>query len=84
MANHTSPRNYHKHRCNFCAFVWEHHDVNDVRHGEAGAHECPACHRCNWSLGIYAGDEPPRVRNGTEPVTPTPVVEMHRDQVEGY
>jgi hypothetical protein len=58
---------YHRHKCHFCGFVWEHHDVNDQRHGAGGAHECPGCHRCNWSLGIYEGDELPRVRNGVVP-----------------
>lgn len=58
---------YHKHKCVFCGFVWEHHDCNDVRHGDDGAHECPGCHRCNWSLGVYEGGEEPRVRNGQRP-----------------
>jgi hypothetical protein len=58
------PENYHTHRCKFCAFVWEHHDINDAKHADYGAHECPACHRCNWSLGIYDGLEIPKVRNG--------------------
>lgn len=57
----------HKHKCFFCAFVWEHHDINDVRHGSGGAHECPSCHRCNWSLGIYVGPELPRIKNGVDP-----------------
>lgn len=61
-----SPENYHRHQCKFCAFVWEHHDVNDRHHGSAGAHECPSCHRCNWSLGIYEGPLRPAVRNGEE------------------
>jgi hypothetical protein len=64
---HVSPAGYHKHRCKFCAYVWEHSDANDLRHGDGGAHECPACHRCNWSLGIYTGAEEPRVRNGIDP-----------------
>lgn len=72
----------HKHKCAFCGFVWEHHDCNDVRHGDYGAHECPGCHRCNWSLGIYTGDEPARVRNGKEPVMPgVSFGPMHPDQV---
>jgi hypothetical protein len=58
---------YHKHKCKFCGFVWDHHDCNDVRHADYGAHECPGCHRCNWSLGIYTGAEEPQVRNGREP-----------------
>lgn len=60
----TTEPGFHKHKCKFCGFVWEHHDCNDVRHGNYGAHECPGCHRCNWSLGIYEGAEEPRVRNG--------------------
>jgi hypothetical protein len=58
---------YHKHKCQFCGFVWQHHDCNDARHGSGGAHECPSCHRCNWSLGIYVGAEEPRVTNGLTP-----------------
>lgn len=58
---------YHKHKCHWCGFVWQHHDVNDTQHGSAGAHECPGCHRCNWSLGIYTGAEEPRVTNGATP-----------------
>ncbi len=81
---HASPGGYHKHRCAFCAFVWEHHDRNDVRHGVQGAHECPACHRCNWSLGIYSGGEEPKVRNGLP--APEGVAEaggsIHPDQAE--
>lgn len=58
---------YHRHKCHFCGFVYEHHDCNDVSHGDYGAHECPGCHRCGWGMGIYTGDEPPRVRNGRVP-----------------
>jgi hypothetical protein len=77
-----SPPGYHKHECKFCAFVWEHHDANDVRHGDYGAHECPACHRCNWSLGIYEGPREPAVRNGrAPPEAGVPVIaEIHPDQ----
>jgi hypothetical protein len=64
----TRAEGYHKHKCQFCGFVWEHHDCNDARHAAGGAHECPGCHRCNWSLGIYVGSEEPRVRNGEAPV----------------
>ena len=53
---------YHRHKCKFCGFVWEHHNSNDVKHGDKGAHECPGCDRCNWSLGIYDGDEKPQIR----------------------
>jgi len=74
---------FHKHKCKFCGLVWEHHNVNDVRHGDEGAHECPGCHRCNWGLGIYQGDEAPRARNGRTPA-PTAVpgdrVTIHPDQ----
>lgn len=62
-----SAEGFHKHKCRWCGFVWQHHDCNDTRHGDGGAHECPGCHRCNWSLGIYEGVEEPRVTNGTEP-----------------
>ena len=61
---YSSPTDFHRHKCKFCAFVWEHHDTNDVIHGDYGAHECPACHRCNWSLGIYKGPDAPAIRNG--------------------
>lgn len=67
---YVSPPGYHRHRCQFCSFVFEHHDCNDIHHGDSGVHECPSCHRCLWSLGIYSGEEPPRVRNGlTPPIT---------------
>lgn len=62
-----SPPGYHRHKCKFCSFTWEHHDCNDIRHGDYGAHECPGCHRCNWSLGIYEGDDPPLITNGQVP-----------------
>jgi hypothetical protein len=76
-----STTGYHKHKCKFCSFVWEHHDCNDVRHGDYGAHECPGCHRCNWSLGIYDGPEEPKVRNGKEPEGgKTNVALIHPDQ----
>lgn len=55
---------FHKHKCVFCGFVWEHADENDIKHGSKGAHECPGCHRCNWSLGIYEGPEEPRIKYG--------------------
>jgi len=56
---------YHRHKCSYCGFVYEHHDCNDAGHNAVpGAHECPACHRCGWGMGIYEGDESPRVRNG--------------------
>src|SRR4051812_6129659 len=75
---------YHKHRCRFCSFVWEHHDTNDRGHNVSpGSHECPACHRCNWGLGIYDGDEEPRVRNGADPgpgVAALRPDEIHPDQ----
>lgn len=58
---------FHKHKCKFCSFVWEHHDINDRGHGTDGSHECPCCHRCNWGMGIYVGSEEPRVRNGVNP-----------------
>lgn len=79
---HTSPPGFHKHKCKFCAFVWEHHDCNDARHGDGGAHECPACHRCNWSLGIYTGDDEPKVRNGGAPALGAglPGLTIHPDQ----
>jgi CheY-like chemotaxis protein len=77
---------YHKHRCHFCAFVWDHHDCNDVKHGDGGAHECPHCGRCNWSLGVYSGPEPAVMRNGEDPGQPAPgsysPVLMHPDQLE--
>lgn len=63
-----SDTGYHRHQCVFCAYVWEHHDCNDRAHGADGAHECPACHRCNWSLGIYAGPLAPAIRNGQLPL----------------
>lgn len=69
----------HKHKCKFCGFVWQHADVNDVSHGDGGAHECPGCHRCNWGLGIYTGPEEPRVTNG-KPVVHGQAVAIHPDQ----
>jgi hypothetical protein len=68
---------FHKHKCHFCAFVWEHHNCNDVGHGDYGAHECPSCHRCNWGLGIYTGLEEPRIRNGKVVMGSMPI---HPDQ----
>lgn len=59
--------NFHKHKCHFCGYVWKHHDINDVRHGSGGAHECPSCDRCNWSLGIYDGKDEPQTTNGVTP-----------------
>ena len=76
-----SPIDFHRHKCNFCGFVWEHHNINDVRHGDYGAHECPSCHRCNWGLGIYQGDEVPRVRNGITPTSPVKAI-IHPDQIQ--
>jgi hypothetical protein len=79
---YASEPGYHRHRCAFCAYVWEHHDANDSRHGDYGAHECPACHRCNWSLGIYDGPLPPAIRNGRMPLSgETPPI--HPDQKAG-
>lgn len=74
--------NFHKHKCAFCGFVWQHHDCNDVRHGDYGAHECPGCHRCNWGLGIYDGPEEPRVTNGKVPAAGVnaPAPSIHNDQ----
>lgn len=65
--HYISPFGYHRHQCKFCNYVWEHHDMNDVEHGEEGTHECPTCHRCNWSLGIYEGTLAPEIRNGKYP-----------------
>jgi len=76
------PPGYHRHKCRWCAYVWEHHNVNDVRHGDGGAHSCPGCGKCNWSLGIYLGNELPRVRNGVEPVNATGPVQIHQDQLD--
>lgn len=59
--------NYHRHKCKFCGFVWEHHNCNDKSHGDYGAHECPGCHRCNWEMGVYDGSDPPQIRNGRVP-----------------
>lgn len=72
---YASPDGYHRHKCHFCGYVWEHSNDNDVRHGDTGAHECPSCHRCNWSLGIYDGPEAPRVRQGVMPSPPLHYVE---------
>ncbi len=64
-ANYASEANYHRHKCAFCGFVWEHHDINDKSHNAVpGLHECPSCYRCNRQLGIYDGPETPRIRNG--------------------
>lgn len=71
---------FHKHKCLFCAFVWQHHNVNDVSHGGYGAHECPCCHRCNWGLGIYDGPDEPKVMNGKTPIEPMQSFAIHRDQ----
>jgi hypothetical protein len=76
------PENYHKHKCVYCGYVWQHHDVNDVSHGDYGAHECPQCERCNWGLGIYTGDESPAVVNGKIPPD-NKAVTMHPDQLSG-
>lgn len=73
---------YHKHKCHFCGYVWDHHDVNDVRHGDSGAHECPDCGRCNWSLGVYDGPEESRSRNGIDPGPAVTAVAPHPDQRE--
>lgn len=78
---------YHKHKCGFCSFVWYHHDTNDTGHNAVpGAHECPTCHRCNWGLGIYTGDEEPRVRNGTVPLSGTvsSFIPIHPDQAHYF
>lgn len=51
---------FHKHKCHYCGFVWQHADACDVSHNAVpGSHECPSCNRCNWELGIYDGDEEP-------------------------
>jgi hypothetical protein len=72
--------NYHKHRCHWCAFVWEHHDANDAHHNASPlSHACPACHRCNWGLGIYEGAEPAKARNGKDP-GPAVLGSIHPDQ----
>jgi hypothetical protein len=71
---------YHKHKCKFCAYVWQHHNINDVSHNDLGAHECPSCHRCNWGLGIYTGPLSPMVCNGTRPESITLDVNIHPDQ----
>lgn len=71
--------NYHRHKCHFCSYVWEHHNVNDVKHGDSGSHECPNCKHCNWSLGIYKGDEAPESINGNDP-GPAVVAIIHPDQ----
>lgn len=67
MSAYVSPPGFHRHRCFFCATVWEHHDTSDLEHGTSGAHECPNCRRCNWSLGIYTGEEPPVIHHGVLP-----------------
>jgi hypothetical protein len=58
---------YHKHKCAYCGFVWEHHNANDKRHGSEGAHECAVCGRCNWGMGIYEGHLPPQARSPVMP-----------------
>lgn len=68
--NYQSEHGYHRHKCYFCGFVWEHRDENDKHHGNSGAHECPGCSRCNWSLGIYEGGESPKIRHGVVPDAP--------------
>lgn len=77
---------FHRHKCKFCGFVWEHHDINDARHGDGGAHECPSCHRCNWSLGIYVGAERPRAENGVTPAAEGPNITspLQRPDVDEY
>lgn len=57
-----------------------HHDINDVYHGNHHAHECPKCHHCNWSLGIYTGPEIAEIVNGTIPSNVVTMVEIHPDQ----
>lgn len=64
---YADPLNYHRHKCHFCDYIWDHHDINDKKHGDGGAHECPKCGRCNWSLGVYEGDLAPQSRNGNDP-----------------
>lgn len=85
---------FHKHKCKFCGFVWQHHDINDESHNfitipgpqhkledNFGAHECPSCHRCNWGLGIYTGAEEPRVQNGLVLlIAPQQKTTIHPDQ----
>lgn len=74
------PEHHHKHKCHFCGLVWFHHDINDVAHGSSGAHECPGCHRCNWSLGIYTGTQDPVCQNGVEPPENAKAGAIHPDQ----
>lgn len=36
MNKYISPENYHRHQYKFCNYVWEHHDCNDITHGDMG------------------------------------------------
>jgi hypothetical protein len=42
---YSSPEGYHRHKCDSCAFIWEHCDSmanND------DAHKCPKCGEYQW------------------------------------
>jgi hypothetical protein len=54
---YVSPEGYHRHRCPYCLFVYEHTDASDVKHGSE--HECPKCRKCGWGQGIYEGPDEP-------------------------
>lgn len=60
---YVSPDGWHRHKCHFCAYVWEHADACDKHHNAViGSHECPGCHKCGWGMGIYSGVEEPRIK----------------------
>ena len=50
------PTLMHKHKCENCGIVWQHHfrARNQLRY-----HTCPGCGRVQWL--IYQGDEPASV-----------------------
>jgi hypothetical protein len=50
-----SPPDYHRHRCDRCGNVWEHHDDNA---GVDAAHVCPQCGN-DWQTTRYYGVRPP-------------------------
>lgn len=78
---YVSPEGWHRHQCHFCNFIWEHHDSNDLKHGDQGAHECPSCHRCNWSLGIYDGPMCHQIRS---PIMPKSEPKKPQDEDDPY
>lgn len=58
---------HHRHQCNSCQTIWEHHDWNGhpkclAKHS---SHECPNCGECQYDR--YNGYDPPDCYHGAEP-----------------